>query len=49
MNDLARLEDLPQSYRDELTANNLVPLWPSLRGVLPPNVPTRHTRATCWP
>jgi gentisate 1,2-dioxygenase len=49
MNDLARLEDLPQSYRDELTANNLVPLWPSLRGVLPPHVPTRNTRATCWP
>ena len=41
MSDLARLEDLPQSYRDELTAHNLVPLWPSLRGVLPPHVPTR--------
>jgi gentisate 1,2-dioxygenase len=49
MSDLARLEDLPQGYRDALTANNLVPLWPSLRGVLPPQVPTRHTRATCWP
>ena len=49
MNELARLEDLPQSYRDELTAHNLVPLWPSLRGVLPPGVPTRRTRATCWP
>jgi gentisate 1,2-dioxygenase len=49
MSELARLEDLPQSYRDELTANNLVPLWPSLRGVLPPTLPTRNTRATCWP
>ncbi len=49
MNELARLEDLPQSYRDELKAHNLVPLWPSLRGVLPPQVPTRNTRATCWP
>ena len=34
MNELGRLEDLPQSYRDELTALNLVPLWPSLRGVV---------------
>ena len=40
---------MPQSYRDELTAHNLVPLWPSLRGELPPGVPTRRTRATCWP
>jgi gentisate 1,2-dioxygenase len=49
MNELGRLEDLPQDYRDELTQHNLVPLWPSLRGVLPPRVPTRHTRATMWP
>ena len=49
MNELGRLEDLPQSYRDELTALNLVPLWPSLRGVLPPNVPTRKTAPTHWP
>lgn len=49
MNELGRLEDLPQDYRDELTSHNLVPLWPSLRGVLPPDVPTRQTRATHWP
>ena len=49
MEALGRLEDLPQSYRDELTALNLVPLWPSLRAVLPPQVPTRRTQATCWP
>ena len=49
MHELGRLEDLPQSYRDELTALNLVPLWPSLRAVLPPQVPTRRTQATCWP
>lgn len=48
MNDLGRLEDLPQHYRDELTSQNLVPLWPSLRGVLPPHVPTRKTQPTCW-
>ena len=45
---LGRLEDLPQSYRDELTQLNLVPLWPSLRAVLPPHVPTRRTQATHW-
>ena len=45
---LGRLEDLPQDYRDQLTQRNLVPLWPSLRGVLPPHVPTRRTQATYW-
>jgi gentisate 1,2-dioxygenase len=46
---LGRLEDLPQEYRDELKANNLVPLWPSLRAVLPPNIPSRKTQTTHWP
>lgn len=46
--DLGRLEDLPQDYRDELSKLNLVPLWPSLRAVLPPGVPTRKTAATHW-
>ena len=49
MQELARIEDLPQDYRDELKVNNLVPLWPSLRGVLPPKVPTRQTQAIHWP
>ncbi len=49
MEDLGRLEDLPQSYRDALSALNLVPLWPSLRSVLPPKVPARKTQATHWP
>ena len=48
MNELGRLEDLPQEYRDDLTGLNLVPLWPSLRAVLPPKVPTRKTRPTHW-
>ena len=48
MEALGRLEDLPQSYRDELSALNLVPLWPSLRALLPPQVPARRTRATAW-
>lgn len=45
---LGRLEDLPQDYRDELTRKNLVPLWPSLRAVLPPGIPARKTQPTCW-
>ncbi len=48
MQELGRLEDLPQDYRDELTKLNLVPLWPSLRAVLPPKVPTRKTQPTFW-
>ena len=47
--ELGRLEDLPQDYRDELKELNLVPLWPSLRGVLPPKIPTRQTKPTHWP
>lgn len=49
MQELGRLEDLPQDYRDALSQQNLVPLWPSLRAVLPPHVPTRKTQPTCWP
>lgn len=48
MNELGRLEDLPQDYRDALARQNLVPLWPGLRAVMPPQVPTRHTRPTHW-
>ena len=48
MNDLGKLEDLPADYRAELTSHNLVPLWPSLRGVLPPGKPRPNTRATFW-
>ena len=45
---LGRLEDLPQDYRDDLTRQNLVPLWPNLRAVLPPGKPVPKTRATHW-
>ena len=48
MNELGRLEDLPADYREDLIAQNLVPLWPSLRGVMPAHVPARKTRATHW-
>ena len=49
MQELGRLEDLPEDYRAALTAQNLVPLWPSLRAVLPPGKPLPRTRSTCWP
>ena len=49
MNDLARLEDLPLEYRQALAAHNLVPLWPSLRALLPAGKPRPNTRATHWP
>ena len=48
MNELGRLEDLPIDYLAALKALNLVPLWPSLRAVLPPHKPRPNTRATCW-
>jgi len=48
MTDLARLEDLPLDYRQALTDQNLVPLWPSLRGVLPPEKPRPQTAPTFW-
>ena len=49
MQELGRIEDLPVEYREALNAQNLVPLWPSLRAVLPPGVPTRATQAVHWP
>ncbi len=48
MNELGRLEDLPVAYREALTQRCLVPLWPNLRAVLPPQVPARKTRPTFW-
>ncbi len=46
--DLGRLEDLPDDYRMALSTQNLVPLWPSLRALLPPEKPRPRTRATHW-
>ncbi|GGO79945.1 gentisate 1,2-dioxygenase [Marinobacterium nitratireducens] len=48
MHALGTLEELPQSYRDQLTGENLVPLWPNMRAVLPPNVPSRRTQTLNW-
>ena len=49
MQELGRLEDLPLDYRAALTERNLVPLWPSLRAVLPPHTPRPRTQPICWP
>ena len=46
--ELGKLEDLPIAYRKELTKHNLVPLWPSLRNVLPYDRPIHNTQPTLW-
>ena len=48
MNELGRLEDLPPDYLDDLRKLNLVPLWPSLRAVLPLGKPRPNTQPTFW-
>ncbi|MBL8346443.1 MAG: cupin domain-containing protein [Rubrivivax sp.] len=48
MSDLGRLEDLPADYVAALRAQNLVPLWPSLRAVMPAGKPQPRTAPTRW-
>jgi gentisate 1,2-dioxygenase len=48
MDELGTLDDLPPDYLDALRAENLVPLWPSLRSLLPPERPKTATRPTHW-
>ncbi len=48
MEQLGTLDDLPQEYVQSLKDLNLVPLWPSLRSVLPPEIPIPRTVATYW-
>jgi gentisate 1,2-dioxygenase len=45
---LGRLEDLPADYVAQMQAQHLVPLWPSLRALLPPLLPQPATRPTHW-
>lgn len=45
---LGRLEDLPKDYYAGLVSRNLLPLWPSLRAVLPYGKPTRRTQPLLW-
>ena len=48
MEELATLADLPNEYVSALEQKNLVPLWPSLRDVMPPETPRPRTQAICW-
>lgn len=51
MNDLpalGTLEELPADYRHAMEAQNLVPLWPSMRAFLPHGAPRPLTRPTLW-
>ena len=45
---LGRVEDLPADYYQGLVSRNLLPLWPSLRTVLPLAKPSRRTRPVLW-
>ena len=38
MDSLGTLQDLPTDYVEALSEQHLVPLWPSLRALLPPHV-----------
>lgn len=48
MTELGTVEELPSDYRDALAASNLLPLWPSLRALLPHKMPARRTQPTIW-
>lgn len=48
MDELGRFEDLPRQYTDGLVARNTLPLWPSLRAVLPRGAPSRKTVPLLW-
>lgn len=48
MSELGRLEDLPPSYISALKQQNLVPLWPSLRSLIPLGKPRPQTQPAHW-
>jgi gentisate 1,2-dioxygenase len=48
MNELGSLADLPADYLRALRQLNLVPLWPSLRALLPPGQPRPATKPAHW-
>jgi len=47
-NQLGRVEDLPADYYQSLVSMNTLPLWPSLRSVLPRDMPARRTQPVMW-
>jgi gentisate 1,2-dioxygenase len=46
---LGTLEELPQDYRDAMTARGVAPLWPQLRNVMPHHAPKPVTQSHLWP
>ena len=48
MNPLGTLDELPKDYVAELSRANLVPLWPSMRALLPPQAPRTATLPAHW-
>jgi gentisate 1,2-dioxygenase len=48
MSDLGTLGELPSEYLAALRAEHLVPLWPSLRSLLPPGRPNSATQPVHW-
>lgn len=48
MSALGTLEELPQSYRDDMTKAGVLPLWPLLRNVLPHGQPNPVTKSHLW-
>jgi len=45
---LGTLEELPQDYRDAMTAAGVAPLWPMMRNVLPHGAPQPVTKPGHW-
>lgn len=45
---LGTLEELPGDFRADMTRAGVVPLWPSLRNLLPAGQPEPKTRAHLW-
>ncbi len=45
---LGTIDELPTEYLDALTGQDAMPLWPSLRGILPYDKPTHRTVPHVW-
>ncbi len=48
MTELGTLDELPEDYRDAMTAAGVAPLWPMMRNVLPHGAPQPVTQAGHW-
>ncbi len=48
MAQLGTLEELPEDYREDMTAAGVAPLWPMMRNVLPHGAPKPVTKPGHW-